>query len=241
MKPSSRPGTLLSRIPLGPERRRALDLVADRWSMWILLAIDEHEGARFGELAPEPGLSRRVLTERLQRLIDGGLVTTRLYQVRPPRRTYLLSERGLQARRLALALVHVAAGGALHEDPLRTAQERVSARFEGAQHPADALLASDLQAAARIHAATVLPLSTYDERYGTRLVETLRTWLACDASVSMAAAQLHAHRHTIRYRLDRVRELTGLDVAVSEDREQLALGLRALRVLGAADAPAPER
>ena len=61
-----------------------------------------------------------------------------------------------------------------------------------------------------------------------------KTWLACDASVSVAAARLYAHRHTIRYRLDRVKELSGLDPSATEDREQLALGLRARRVLDAA-------
>jgi DNA-binding PucR family transcriptional regulator len=45
---------------------------------------------------------------------------------------------------------------------------------------------------------------------------------------------MYAHRHTIRYRLDRVRELTGLDPAATTDRERLVLGLRARRVLAAA-------
>ena len=33
------------------------------------------------------------------------------------------------------------------------------------------------------------------------------------------------------YRLDRIRELTGLDPAKSEDRERLGLGLKAYRII----------
>ena len=44
--------------------------------------------------------------------------------------------------------------------------------------------------------------------------------------------QLFTHRHTIRYRLERVKELTGLDVNSTDGRERLGLGLKAMRVLG---------
>lgn len=228
--------TLLD-VPLGDARRRALDLVGDRWALWILLAVHESSGARFTDLAAEPGLSRRVLAERLRSLVQAGLLETRQYQVRPPRSRYVLSQRGLQVRRLSLAAVHVAAGGQLAQDPLgprATREGEPEVPPDAGQHPADALLAGDLDAARRIHASTVAPLARYDLQYRTSLLETLETWLACDASVSVTAARLFAHRHTIRYRLDRVRELTGLDVTSTEDREQLALGLRARRVLDAA-------
>lgn len=219
-------------VPIGPERQRALALIADRWTLWLLLAVHEQRGARFTDLAGEPGLSRRVLADRLRTLVDSGLLRAEQYQARPPRSRYLLTGRGLQVRRLALATVHVAAGGILSEDPIAPAAAAPAAVHA---HPADALLSGDLDAAARIHDVTIAPLARYDSRYRTSLVETLRTWLACDASVSVAAARLYAHRHTIRYRLDRVRELTGFDVMSSSDREQLALGLRARRVLADAD------
>ncbi|MEO6867477.1 MAG: helix-turn-helix domain-containing protein, partial [Gaiellales bacterium] len=160
---------------------------------------------------------------------------------------------------LALAAIHVAAGGTLVNDPLSApaassaspaagvkpvsspdAVPEPGASAAAATHPADELLAGDLAAAARIHDSTIAPLARYDSRYRTSLVETLSTWLACDASVSVAAARMYAHRHTIRYRLDRVRELSGLDTSSTADREQLALGLRARRVLADADALAPD-
>ena len=42
---------------------------------------------------------------------------------------------------------------------------------------------------------------------------------------------LYAHRHTIAYRLERVKELSGLDPGSTEDRERLGLGLKALRIV----------
>jgi sugar diacid utilization regulator len=88
----------------------------------------------------------------------------------------------------------------------------------------------------RFYADTVEPLVAYDEQYETGLVPTLETFLDCDGNVAQTAQRLYTHRHTIRYRLERVRELSGLDVGSSEGREKLSLGLKAMRVLGI---PAP--
>lgn len=245
-------------VPLGDARLRALELLGDRWSLWILLAVHETSGARFTDLAREPGLSRRVLAERLRELVEFQLLATEQYSARPPRNRYVLTDRGRRVRGLALAAVHVAAGGRLEEPSSApagsrapaadissgaaqppavvgdgTAADEIEAGSTADQgHPADRLLAGDPQAARRILEESVAPLVRYDDQYRTSLVETLSTWLACDASVSVAAAQLYAHRHTIRYRLDRIRELTGLDPSATEDRERLALGLRALRLAG---------
>jgi sugar diacid utilization regulator len=79
---------------------------------------------------------------------------------------------------------------------------------------------------------TVAPLVAYDEQYETELVRTLETFLDADGNVAGAAERLFTHRHTVRYRLERVRELTALDVSSSDGRERLSLGLKAMRVLG---------
>jgi sugar diacid utilization regulator len=86
----------------------------------------------------------------------------------------------------------------------------------------------------RFYDETVRPLVAYDEQYETDLLGTLATFLECDANVNATAARLFTHRHTIRYRFERVRELTGLDVSSSDGREKLSLGLKAMRVLGLA-------
>ena len=82
------------------------------------------------------------------------------------------------------------------------------------------------------YAETLEPAVQYDSRYGTELVHTLTTYLANDTSTAKTASDLFAHRHTVRYRLDRVRELTRLDVDKSEDRERLTLGIKAMQLLG---------
>jgi sugar diacid utilization regulator len=79
---------------------------------------------------------------------------------------------------------------------------------------------------------TVAPLVAYDEQYETDLVRTLETFLDADGNVAGTAERLFTHRHTVRYRLERVKELSSLDVGSTDGRERLSLGLKAMRVLG---------
>jgi sugar diacid utilization regulator len=91
----------------------------------------------------------------------------------------------------------------------------------------------------RFYAETVEPLVVYDEQYATDLVQTVEAFLDADGNVAGTAARLFTHRHTIRYRLERVRELSGLDVGSTDGREKLSLGLKAMRVLGIAAPTGP--
>jgi sugar diacid utilization regulator len=91
----------------------------------------------------------------------------------------------------------------------------------------------------RFYAETVAPLSAYDEQYETELVATVEAYLDNDGNVAATAKQLFTHRHTIRYRLERVKELCGHDVSATEGREKLGLGLKAMRVLGIASPRGP--
>jgi sugar diacid utilization regulator len=79
---------------------------------------------------------------------------------------------------------------------------------------------------------TIAPLVRYDEQYQTELVGTLSTYLGNDCNLAATASTLYTHRHTVRYRLDRIAELSGLDIAKTDDREKLSLGLKAMRLLG---------
>ena len=91
----------------------------------------------------------------------------------------------------------------------------------------------------RFYQETLAPLAAYDEQYETELVGTVETYLENDGNVAQTAARLFTHRHTVRYRLERVKELTGHDIGSSEGREKLSLGLKAMRVLGIASAAGP--
>jgi sugar diacid utilization regulator len=95
---------------------------------------------------------------------------------------------------------------------------------------------SELQ---RFYGETVEPLVVYDEQYETELVRTLEAFLEADGNVAGTAQRLFTHRHTIYYRLERVRELSGHDVSSSDGREKLSLGLKAMRVLGISSAGGP--
>ena len=60
---------------------------------------------------------------------------------------------------------------------------------------------------------------------GSRLVETLRTYLEHGGSVPRTAEALHLHRTSLYYRLDQIREITGLDIDDGRNRLLLHLGL----------------
>jgi len=78
---------------------------------------------------------------------------------------------------------------------------------------------------------TVAPIVRYDDQYRTDLVGTLEAYLTNNCNMNATASSIYAHRHTVAYRLERIRELTGLDPMGSEDRERLGLGLKAYRVI----------
>jgi hypothetical protein len=101
-------------------------------------------------------------------------------------------------------------------------------------------MTSDIGELERFYAETVAPLAAYDRQYETELVRTVEAFLDNDGNVAGTAQALFTHRHTVRYRLERVRELAGLDVGSSEGRERLSLGLKAMRVLGIARQAVPE-
>jgi sugar diacid utilization regulator len=91
----------------------------------------------------------------------------------------------------------------------------------------------------RFYEETVAPLSAYDEQYETDLVATVEAYLDNDGNVTPTAETMFTHRHTIRYRLERVRDLCGHDISSTEGREKLGLGLKAMRVLGIAPPKGP--
>jgi hypothetical protein len=62
------------------------------------------------------------------------------------------------------------------------------------------------------------------------LTETAAVWLDCAGSPQRAATRLCIHRQTLYYRLGRIAELTGLDLADGADRLLLHLGVRAARL-----------
>jgi sugar diacid utilization regulator len=93
------------------------------------------------------------------------------------------------------------------------------------------VLASHPEEVRSFYEDTVAPLVRYDEQYRTDLVGTLEAYLDQNCNMNATAAAIYAHRHTVAYRLERVKELTSLDPMLSEDRERLGLGLKAYRII----------
>lgn len=82
-----------------------------------------------------------------------------------------------------------------------------------------------------LYSESVAPLVAYDRQHKSDLVATLECFLRNDRNLNATAEELFAHRHTIRYRLERIAEISGLEVDKSEDLERLGLGLKAMRLL----------
>jgi hypothetical protein len=74
-------------------------------------------------------------------------------------------------------------------------------------------------------------LIDYDESKNSTLVLTLSHYLECGGSYAESAAALHIHRSTLRYRLDRIRQISGLDLGVVDNRFNLHAATRAWRFL----------
>jgi sugar diacid utilization regulator len=76
-------------------------------------------------------------------------------------------------------------------------------------------------------------LIDYDERKGSQLVETLSCYLECGGNYDATAKTLSLHRSSLRYRLQRLREVSGHDFADPDVRFNLHLATRAWGTLRA--------
>jgi DNA-binding HxlR family transcriptional regulator len=83
---------------------RTLDVAGEWWSPLILR--DVHLGiTRFDELRRDLGISRKVLSDRLERLVAHGLLEPRAYSDHPARHDYLLTSKGRELMDVLLAMV----------------------------------------------------------------------------------------------------------------------------------------
>lgn len=69
------------------------------------------------------------------------------------------------------------------------------------------------------------PLAAYDRAHHSDLLRTLRAFLDCSGSWSRCAKLLHVHVNTLRYRIRRIEEITGRDLAEFADRVDFYLAL----------------
>jgi len=110
-----------------PRFHRAVELIGRRWSGAIVRAM-LGGATRFGEICSAvPGLSDRLLSERLKELAAEGIVTRVVYPETPVRIEYQLTERG-QSLAPALEAISGWADRWLAEDAEATEPEAVQVR-----------------------------------------------------------------------------------------------------------------
>ena len=225
------------RKPVGDDWRARLLLVIERVARSlhprVVTALVERDGAKAGEVfvmipSSEPESVAKAATTIREELeatfgefnftVGHGRITTE------PADLYRAGQEAL----LAVNVAEASEGDAV-----------MSFEDTGAYRLLLPALCDDPAELRRFFAETIEPLVNYDEQYETNLVQTVDTFLAADGNVAGTAQRLFTHRHTIRYRLERVKDLTGLDCSSTDGRERLSLGLKSMRVLGIANPGGP--
>jgi len=82
----------------------ALERVGEKWSLLILRDLTRHPSRRFQDLLDSLQCAPNTLSARLASLEQCGLIERRLYEQRPPRMDYVLTERGREVEPVLLAL-----------------------------------------------------------------------------------------------------------------------------------------
>ena len=82
--------------------------------------------------------------------------------------------------------------------------------------------------ALRLYCDSVLgPLENGEGEYGDELLRSLEAFIDQNGQWERAARELYCHRHTLRYRIRRIEQLTGRDLGRAQDRIEFWLALRA--------------
>ena len=100
------------------------------------------------------------------------------------------------------------------------------------EHLLALLLAAEPELAADLCEHALAPLHALPAGAGARGEQTLRAWLDAHGDVSVAAATLHVHPQTVRYRLAALREAFGDALDDPGARLELAIALRMTHVPG---------
>ncbi len=74
-------------------------------------------------------------------------------------------------------------------------------------------------------------LLEYDQQADKELVKTLAAFLECNGNLTETSERLYIHRNTLKYRLERIRDITQIDLDDSENRLMLHLGLKMHQIL----------
>ena len=217
-------GAIVLCAELSSERpRHVVALIASEYPGALAQHIEGGQAGRVYALLPGTGdgedqaatiAAARSLAGRLQR---HGVVALSSYYADPAE-----LGRAIQEAELVLEVLQRGdgLGGPIQED-IGTGTYRLLFR----------VLASHPEEVRSFYEDTVASIVRYDDQYRTDLVQTLEAYLEHNCNMNATASAIYAHRHTVAYRLERVKELSGLDPMQTEDRERLGLGLKAYRII----------
>jgi PucR family transcriptional regulator, purine catabolism regulatory protein len=214
-------GAVVLCAELSSERpRHVVALIASEYAGALAQHIEGGVSGRVYALLPSAGdqnatvTAARTLAGRLQR---HGVVALSSFYGDPGE-----LGRAIQEAELVLEVLQRGdgLGGPIQED-IGTGTYRLLFR----------VLASHPEEVRSFYEDTVAAIVRYDDQYRTDLVQTLEAYLEHNCNMNATAAAIYAHRHTVAYRLERVKELSGLDPMQTEDRERLGLGLKAYRII----------
>jgi len=113
--------------------RTVIDVLANKWVIYLLAALRERGPMRFNELARRIGnITQKVLTQTLRTLERDGLVSRTVYPTTPPRVDYALTDLG---RNLSEVVLVIGEWSHDHADEILTARDRYDTKAQAAPVP----------------------------------------------------------------------------------------------------------
>jgi len=210
---------------LESRRMQAADIVRTELLRLVPDALLREQQGTLAVALPRPSFPERSdtieLAEQLRRQVDGllarSLVTIGVGRSHPGvgglARAYREADQAL-----AIARTLLGPGRTVHFDDLGV--QRLL--FQLRDNPELASFYDDLLGRLQAH----------DERQGAELVNTLEAFFECHGNHVRTAQRLHLHRNTLLYRLDRARQVLGVDFDDPETRLALQVALKIGRVIG---------
>jgi PucR family transcriptional regulator, purine catabolism regulatory protein len=121
------------------------------------------------------------------------------------------------------ALVGRANGHPAAEDSVATYRDLGSFQLLLSLQDTDAL---------RLYCESLLgPIEHGEGHYGGELMRSLEAFIECNGQWEAAARRLYCHRHTLRYRVRKIEELTGRDLSSARDRIEFWLAIRGREIV----------
>jgi len=83
----------------------------------------------------------------------------------------------------------------------------------------------------RFYNTTIKPLAAYDEKKSTELIKTLEAYFQYNGNLKRISEMLFTHYNTTLYRIERIQQITGMNLEDQDDRLNLEIGLKIKKIL----------